>query len=116
MRSLNIAARDWRFESMTIDLPGVASDELPAVLATGTTDVRMIFVSMSAREPEGRDVEYLEWHSLDHRPEQYRIAGLRHSLRLVSTPGCRAARGPSDPRYDAIDHVMTYFFADGAAL
>jgi hypothetical protein len=101
---------------MTIDLPGVASDELPEVLATGTTDVRMIFVSMSAREPEGRDAEYLEWHSLDHRPEQYRIAGLRHSLRLVSTPGCRAARGPSDPRYDTIDHVMTYFFADGAAL
>src|ERR1700730_5942893 len=103
MRSLNIAARDWRFESMTIDLPGVASDELPAVLATGTTDVRMLFVSMSAREPEGGDVEHLEWHSRRHPSEQSRIAGLRPSRRLLSTPGCRAARGPSDPRYDAID-------------
>jgi hypothetical protein len=101
---------------MTIDLPGTASDELPEVLATGATDVRMIFVSMAAREPGGRDAEYLEWHSLDHRPEQYRLAGLRHSLRLVSTPACRAARQWSDSRHDAVDHVMTYFFADGAAL
>jgi hypothetical protein len=97
-------------------LPGTASDELPEVLAAGTTDVRLIFVSMSAREPDGRDAEYLEWHSLDHRPEQYRIAGLRHSLRLVSTPACRAARALGDPRYDAVDHVMTYFFAEDAAL
>jgi hypothetical protein len=99
-----------------MDLPGIASDRLPAVLATGTTDVRMILTSMSAREPSGRDAEYLEWHSLDHRPEQHRLAGLRHSIRLVSTPACRAARALSNPRYDAVDHVMTYFFADGAAL
>ena len=101
---------------MTFELTGTASDELPAVLATGATDVRVIFVSMSAREPDGRDADYLEWHSLDHRPEQYRVAGIRHSIRLVSTRACRAARAFGDPRYDAVDHVMTYFFADGAAL
>jgi hypothetical protein len=99
-----------------MELSGTASDQLPEVLATGTTDVRVIFTSMSAREPGGRDADYLEWHSLDHRPEQYRLAGLRHSIRLVSTPACRAARALSDPRYDAVDHVMTYFFTDGAAL
>lgn len=97
-------------------LSGTASDELPQVLATGVTDVDMIFTSMSARDPSGRDAEYLEWHSLDHRPEQYRIAGLRHSLRLVSTPACRAARAFSDARHSAVDHVMTYFFAADAAL
>jgi hypothetical protein len=101
---------------MPFKLSGTASDDLPQVLATGGTDVEMIFASMSARDPSGRDAEYLEWHSLDHRPEQYRIAGLRHSLRLVSTPGCRAARGFSDARYSAVDHVMTYFFAADAAL
>ena len=101
---------------MTFELTGTATDELPAVLATGATDVRVIFVSMSAREPDGRDADYLEWHSLDHRPEQYRVAGIRHSIRLVSTRECRAARAFGDPRYDAVDHVMTYFFADGAAL
>ncbi len=101
---------------MPLNLSGTASDELPQVLATGATDVEVIFTSMSAREPGGRDAEYLEWHSLDHRPEQYRVAGLRHSLRLVSTPACRAARACSDSRYGAVDHVMTYFFAAGAAL
>lgn len=101
---------------MAFELPGRPSDQLPAVLATGVTDVRRIFVSMTAREPNGRDAEYLEWHSLDHRTEQFRIAGIRHSLRLVSTPACRAARAFSDPRYDATDHVMTYFFTEDAAL
>lgn len=101
---------------MPLRLFGTASDELPQVLATGATDVELIFTSLSARDPSGRDAEYLEWHSLDHRPEQYRVAGLRHSIRLVSTPACRAARACSDSRYDAVDHVMTYFFAAGAAL
>jgi len=101
---------------MTHELSGLPSDELPAVLATGTTDVRRIFLSMSAREPSGRDADYLEWHSLDHRPEQYRVAGIRHSLRLVSTPACRAARAASDARLERTDHVMTYFFAAEAAL
>ena len=101
---------------MTYVLSGTPSDQLPAVLATGGSDVSAIFVSMSARESNGRDADYLQWHSLDHRPEQYRVAGIRHSIRLVSTPACRAARACSDPLYDAVDHVMTYFFAENAAL
>jgi hypothetical protein len=101
---------------MTYVLTGTPSDQLPAVLATGASDVRRIFTSMTAREPDGRDAEYLQWHSLDHRPEQHRLAGLRHSIRLVSTPACRAARAFSDARYAAVAHVMTYFFTEDAAL
>ena len=97
-------------------LVGTPSDQLPDVLATGSTDVRFAFISMSAREPDGRDAEYLEWHSLDHRPEQHRLAGLRQSLRIVSTPACRAARAASVTEYDAVDHVMTYLFNDVEAL
>ena len=97
-------------------LVGTPSDQLPDVLATGATDVRFAFISMSAREPGGRDAEYLEWHSLDHRPEQHRLAGLRQSLRIVSTPACRAARAASVTEYDAADHVMTYLFNDAEAL
>lgn len=99
-----------------MDLAGTPTDRLPAVLATGATDVQFAFISMSAREPAGRDAEYIEWHSLDHRPEQYRLAGLRNSLRLVSTPACRAARAASREPYDTVDHVMTYLFSDRAAL
>ena len=53
---------------------------------------------------------YIEWHSLDHRPEQYRLPQLRGSLRVASTPACRKARAASTPAYDAVDHVMTYLF------
>lgn len=95
---------------------GRPSDDLPDVLAIGTTDVRTAFVSLSARAEDGRDAEYIEWHSTDHRPEQYRLAGMRHAQRLVSTPACRAARAAETPRYAAVDHVMTYLFGDGADL
>ena len=91
-------------------LEGTPSDNLPDVLGTGATAALYAFISFSAREPDGRDAEYIEWHSLDHRPEQYRLPELRHSLRLVSTPECRAARAASSPAYDAVDHVMTYMF------
>lgn len=86
------------------------------MLAAGTTDVTTVFVSMSARSVDGRDADYIEWHSLDHRPEQYRLPGLRNSQRLVSTPACRAARAADGDRFTAVDHVMSYFFAGDAAL
>jgi hypothetical protein len=97
-------------------LEGIPSDQLPNVLGTGLTDVHLAFVSLSTREPHGRDAEYIEWHFLDHRPEQYRLAGLRNSLRLVSTPACRAVRAASTEEYDAVDHVMTYLFTDLESL
>ena len=90
---------------------GAPSDDLTDVLAAGRTDVTIAFVSMSAREPAGRDEEYIAWHFLDHLPEQYRLPDLRGALRLVSTPACRAERAASDDRYDGVDHVMTYLFA-----
>jgi hypothetical protein len=76
----------------------------------------VIFVSLSAREQHGRDADYLVWHSLDHRPEQHRLRGVRQSLRIVSTPACRAARARSTERFDAVDHVMTYFLTADAAF
>ena len=99
-----------------MDLEGTPSDDDGAILATGRSGVTTIFASMSSRHPEGADAAYLAWHSLDHRPEQYRLAALRSSVRLVSTPSCRAARAMSDPSLDATDHVMTYFFADAGDL
>jgi hypothetical protein len=97
-------------------LVGTPSDDAPAILATGRTDITTLFVSMSARHPEGLDADYLAWHSLDHRPEQHRLGSLRASLRLVSTPACRAARAATSDRYDATDHLMTYLFKDVGGL
>ena len=80
---------------------GSPSDDISDVLAVGRSGVTTIYASLSARHPEGDDADYLEWHTLDHRPEQYRLAAVRASLRVVSTPACRAARAASDERYDA---------------
>jgi hypothetical protein len=107
---------DVPVEVTVSELTGVASDDAPAVLATGRSGVTALFVSMATRHPEGRDAEYLRWHCFDHRPEQHRLAALRSSLRLVSTPACRAARMVGDARFDRVDHVMTYFFSDVAGL
>ena len=46
----------------------------------------------------------------------HRLSAVRASLRLVSTPACRSARAVSSDRYDAIDHVMTYFFRDQSGM
>jgi len=97
-------------------LPGTPSDEVADVLATGNGDITTLFVSMATRHPDGADAEYLRWHTLDHRPEQHRLSAVRASLRLVSTPACRTARAVSRDPYDAIDHVMTYFFTDPGGM
>jgi hypothetical protein len=97
-------------------LAGTPSDDAPAILATGIADVAILYVSMSARHPQGRDADYLAWHSLDHRPEQHRLAALRASFRLVSTPACRSVRAVSHDRYDGTDHLMTYLFRDPDGL
>lgn len=99
-----------------LHLEGTPSDDLPDVLATGRGDIGYTFISMSGRDPEGRDAAYLEWHSLDHRPEQYRLPELRNSMRLVSTPGCRAARAANEAPFDRVDHIMTYQFSSDVAL
>ncbi|WP_136245421.1 hypothetical protein [Mycobacterium intracellulare] len=97
-------------------LPGTPSDEVTEILATGNGGISTLFVSMATRHPDGKDAEYLRWHTLDHRPEQHRLAAVRASLRLVSTPACRSARALTEGPLNAVDHVMTYFFADVAGL
>lgn len=98
------------------DLPGTPSDQVPEILTAGRGGISILFASMAERHPDGADADYLRWHTLDHRPEQYRLNSLRAALRVVSTPACREARAASDERFDAIDHVMTYCFADRGGL
>ncbi|GLE53831.1 hypothetical protein [Mycobacterium montefiorense] len=95
-----------------MQLPGTPSDEVTEILAAGRGAITTLFVSMATRHPAGTDADYLRWHTLDHRPEQHRLAAVRASLRLVSTPACRAVRAVGDGPLDAVDHVMTYFFTD----
>jgi hypothetical protein len=90
--------------------PGTPSDQVAGALAAGHGDITTAFVSMATRHPDGTDADYLRWHTLDHRPEQHRLSAVRASLRLVSTPECRAARAVTEGKFEAVDPVMTYFF------
>lgn len=91
---------------------GTPSDRDPQVGRHGASDVRIGVFSMSARSSDGDDARYLEWHTLDHLPEQHRIPGMRSGARWASTPACRSARAAEAPPYDAVDHVVAYLFAD----
>ena len=99
-----------------MELQGTPSDRLPGVAATGATSARYAFMSLSARHPQGCDADYIAWHSLDHRPEQYRLPGLRNAIRLVSTPEARALRAASVGGHDSVDHVMTYMFTEAGDI
>jgi hypothetical protein len=99
-----------------MELPGTPSDGVDEILDNGNGLITTLFVSMATRHPDGTDADYLQWHSLDHRPEQHRLSAVRASLRLVSTPACRAARAVQHGRLGDVDHVMTYFFSDTAGL
>jgi hypothetical protein len=69
--------------------------------------------SMSARGPSSAvDAYYLQWHALDHLPEQYRLKGIRLGSRWVSTPACRAARAYDAGEFAAIDHVVNYLISE----
>ncbi len=98
------------------ELVGLPSDDVDSILTVARSEISTLFVSMSARHPEGRDADYLYWHTFDHRPEQHRIPSIHASLRLVSTTECRASRLASEPPFDRVDHVMTYFFSDPDGL
>ena len=78
----------------------------------GWGGIRFAVFSMSARSPEKLDAHYLEWHGLDHHPEQYGIDSIRLGQRWVSTEACRAVRAAEHGRFDDVDHVMQYLFAD----
>jgi hypothetical protein len=92
-------------------LAGGPSDETPAILRTGRGPVAAAVFGMSVRSPTGDDAAYIKWHLLDHLPEQYRVGGIRHGVRWVSTPDCRQARALRGGALDAVDHVVNYLVA-----
>jgi hypothetical protein len=103
-------------EQPSTGFAGTPSDDVPGIRTCGSPGIQTLFVSMAERHPDGADAQYLRWHTLDHRPEQQRLQSVRTSLRVVSTPACRAARAACEAQFEAVDHVMTYFFTGLAGL
>jgi hypothetical protein len=71
--------------------------------------------SLSTSSPDGNDARYLEWHALDHMPQQFEIPGVLFAQRWVSTPECRAARAMQTERFEPVNHVVHYLFSEPVA-
>jgi len=72
-------------------------------------------LSMGERSPTGDDRAYLEWHLLDHLPEQYQLDGLLLGQRWASTAACRAARAAESERFAPVAHVTQYLMGGDPA-
>ncbi len=70
--------------------------------------VEVGFFSLSRCSPTGDDRPYLEWHAMDHMPEQYQLPGLVLGQRWVSTAACRSVRAADVGDWSAVDHVVCY--------
>jgi hypothetical protein len=80
-----------------------------------TQPVKFGVISLSGSSETGEDSEYLEWHQLDHMPQQWEIPGLVFGQRWVSTPECRAARAVQTDRFAPVNHVMHYLWGEPLA-
>jgi hypothetical protein len=80
-----------------------------------TQPVNFGVISLSGSSETGEDSEYLEWHQLDHMPQQWEIPGLVFGQRWVSTPECRAARAVQTDRFAPVNHVMHYLWGEPLA-
>src|SRR5579862_3545625 len=74
--------------------------------------VKVGFFSLSERSTSGDDRSYLEWHQLDHMPEQYRLPGLIWGQRWASTPACSAARAVAVEGWEGVEHVVCYLMGE----
>lgn len=74
--------------------------------------VKVGFFSLTKQSETGEDRSYLEWHQLDHMPEQYQLHGLVAGQRWGSTPACRAARAAEVGDWSSIEHVVCYFMGN----
>ncbi len=74
--------------------------------------VKAGFFSLSHRSATGDDRQYLEWHQMDHMPEQYQLPGLVLGQRWVSTPACRTTRAAAVDDWSLVEHVVCYLMGE----
>lgn len=73
--------------------------------------VKAAFFSFTALRP-GEHASHVEWHQMDHMPEQYAIPGLVWGQRYVSTPVCNDNRLLAVGDVADCQYLIVYFFTD----
>jgi hypothetical protein len=74
--------------------------------------IKLGFFSLSHGAADGDDRAYLEWHQLDHMPEQYQLPGLLLGQRWASTPACAQARAAAVGDWAETAHVVCYLMGN----
>ncbi len=74
--------------------------------------IKLGFFSLSHHSADGDDRGYLEWHQLDHMPEQYQLPGLVFGARWASTPACEAVRAVAVDDWAQTAHVVCYLMGN----
>ncbi len=74
--------------------------------------VKAGFFSLSHRAADGDDRAYLDWHQMDHMPEQYQLPGMVLGQRWASTAACRAARAAEAGDWSLVEHVVCYLMGN----
>lgn len=76
--------------------------------------IRLAVFSLTGNAPSGDDASYLEWHALDHMPEQYSLPGVAKAQRWKSTPACRQQRAAEHESVAAVENVVSYLMGEPA--
>jgi hypothetical protein len=84
----------------------------PADFGGAMNKIKLGFFSLSHHSPGGDDRAYLEWHQLDHMPEQYLLPGLLWGQRWASTPACEAVRAVAVDDWAHTAHVVCYLMGN----
>jgi len=74
--------------------------------------VKAGFFSLSHHATSGDDRADLDWHQLDHMPEQYQLPGLVAGQRWAASRACREARAAEDGDWSLVEHVVLYLMGN----
>ena len=74
--------------------------------------VRLAFLSLTGTSETGDDAGYLEWHAMDHMPEQYSLPGMLNGQRWRSTPRCRQERAAQHDDLVPVENAVCYLIGD----
>ena len=74
--------------------------------------VRLGFLSLTGVSDTGDDRAYLEWHAMDHMPEQYSLPGMLNGQRWRSTAACRRERAAEHDDLAPVENAVCYLLGD----
>jgi len=74
--------------------------------------VKAAFFSITPPAPPGDDGSYLQWHLLDHMPEQYQLPGIVHAARWIADGDYPAAAIAARDPLTAVGNVVNYLVGD----